>query len=136
MLARRPLADESALRDAAQAVWQDLGETDWLEAFAGHPRIGDVASLQARYADSAHLAAREQAGVAAATDSVIERLAAGNAAYEQRFGFIFIVCATGKRADEMCALLEARLANDRDEELRIAAGEQLKILLLRLEQLL
>jgi OHCU decarboxylase len=95
-----------------------------------------VNSLKAKYAATGHLAAAEQAGVSDASDAVITRLAAGNAAYEQRFGFIFIVCATGKTAAEMLALLEERLDNDRDTELAIAAEEQLKILMIRLEKLL
>jgi len=136
MLSARPFDDADAVRDRARDVWQSLGESDWLEAFAGHPKIGDVSSLRERYAASADLAASEQAGVAAAGDDVIERLARGNTAYEQRFGFIFIVCATGRSAEEMCALLEARLTNERGAELAIAADEQLRILMLRLEQLL
>jgi 2-oxo-4-hydroxy-4-carboxy-5-ureidoimidazoline decarboxylase len=136
MLSARPYGDADAVRRQACESWQALGEKDWLEAFSGHPRIGDVTSLRARYAASAELAAGEQSGVAAAGDDVLEGLARGNAAYEERFGFIFIVCATGRSADEMYALLKARLANDRATELAIAADEQLKILLLRLEQLL
>ena len=136
MLAERPFADDEALRDSASRIWKSLGEADWLEAFAGHPRIGDIDSLHAKFAGSLEHAEREQAGVRLASDSVIERLAAGNAAYEKCFGFIFIVCATGKGADEMCELLEARLGNERETELAIAAGEQLKILLIRVEQLL
>jgi len=136
VLANRPFANGDDLRRSATQVWNRLGEDDWLEAFDGHPKIGDVNSLKARYATSSHLAASEQSGVASASEAVIERLAKGNARYEQRFGFIFIVCATGKSAEEMSELLEARLGNDRDEELRIAAREQLKILMIRLEELL
>ncbi len=136
MLSARPYGDADAVRRQARKSWQALGEKDWLEAFSGHPRIGDVTSLRARYAASAELAAGEQSGVAAAGDDVLEGLARGNTAYEERFGFIFIVCATGRSAEEMYALLKARLANDRATELAIAADEQLKILLLRLEQLL
>ena len=136
MLERRPFADPEALRTGADEVWAKLGEDDWLEAFEGHPRIGDVNSLRAKYANSGALAAHEQSGVASADDGVIERLAAGNETYESRFGFIFIVCATGKSALEMCELLEARLHNSREQELRIAAEEQRRILRLRLEKLL
>lgn len=136
MLAARPFADDGALRDDASRIWRSLREADWLEAFAGHPRIGDIGSLRERYAGSREAARREQAGVRLASDRTIEDLAAGNAAYEKRFGFIFIVCATGKSAGEMRDLLEDRLGNDRETELAIAADEQLKILLIRLEQLL
>jgi len=136
MLEHRPYADRAALRRAARASWDALDEDDWLEAFAGHPRIGDMASLRQKYASSATLAAAEQSGVAGADDAVIERLARVNRAYEDRHGFTFIVCATGRSAAGMLALLEARLDNTRDEELRNAAQEQLQILLLRLEKLL
>lgn len=136
MLAGRPYSDADAVRERARQVWQTLGEDDWLEAFEGHPKIGDVSSLRAKYAATGDLAASEQAGAAAASDALIERLARGNAAYEERFGFIFIVCATGRSAEALCATLEARLDNNRTEELAIAADEQLRILLLRLEQLL
>jgi 2-oxo-4-hydroxy-4-carboxy-5-ureidoimidazoline decarboxylase len=132
----RPYASAADFRATAVRVWSRLEESDWLEAFEGHPKIGDVNSLKAKYASSGHLAAAEQSGVASAADAVIERLASGNRAYEERFGFIFIVCATGKSAEEMLALLEQRLDNERDEELSIAAEEQLKILLIRLEKLL
>ena len=132
----RPYACGDDLRRAAESVWRSLEESDWLEAFDGHPKIGDVNSLKAKYASTGHLAAAEQSSVASASDDVIDRLAAGNSAYEARFGFIFIVCATGKSAAEMLALLEARLGNERNVEIQIAAEEQLKILLLRLEKLL
>lgn len=136
MLVRRPFGTQSALVATADSMWAGMGESDILEAFAGHPKIGNMASLKARYAASGSLAASEQAGVGAASDAVIERLAKGNASYEARFGFIFIVCASGKSADEMCSLLEERLANSRDVELQIAAEEQRKIMQLRLEKLL
>lgn len=136
MLAGRPYVSDAALLDRARSAWADLGEEDWLEAFAGHPRIGDLPLLQQRFGRGSHLAAAEQAGVSIASDSIIERLAAGNTTYEERFGFIFIVRASGRGASEMCELLEARLGNERDEELRIAAAEQLEILLIRVEQLL
>lgn len=134
MVSSRPYADANALRNAADSVWSDLGADDYLEAFEGHPKIGDVNSLAAKYANSGDLAAHEQSSVAEATQAVIERLAAGNKRYEQRFGYIFIVCATGKSAMEMCELLEARLHNDPEEELHVAAEEQRKILQIRLEQ--
>ncbi len=136
VLARRPFASGDALKEAAEQSWDQLGEADWLEAFEGHPKIGDVSSLREKYASTAGLAAHEQSGVAGADDAVLERLARGNSDYEERYGFIFIVCATGRSAGEMCDLLEARLHNTREDELRIAAGEQRKILMIRLEKLL
>jgi 2-oxo-4-hydroxy-4-carboxy-5-ureidoimidazoline decarboxylase len=136
VLAGRPYPDAEALRTAADTVWRSLGKEDFLQAFEGHPKIGDVNSLKARYAASGKLAAHEQSGVAAADDAVIQRLAAGNASYEEKFGYIFIVCASGKTAEEMCAILEHRLANNPERELGIAAEEQRKILQIRLEKLL
>ena len=135
MLARRPFSSREAMLDCANSVWETLGEDDYLEAFEGHPRIGDVASLKARYAHSEELARGEQSGVSGADDATIARLAGGNRRYEERFGFMFIVCATGKSAAQMCELLEARLNNSREQELKIAAEEQRRILQLRLEKL-
>jgi 2-oxo-4-hydroxy-4-carboxy-5-ureidoimidazoline decarboxylase len=136
MLEQRPFADADALHSAADAAWQHLEETDYLQGFAGHPKIGDVNSLKAKYADTKQLAAGEQASVNSANETVISALAAGNAAYEKKFGFIFIVCATGKSAGEMLALLQERLRNSREQELANAAEEQRKIFHLRLEKLL
>lgn len=136
MIDKKPFSSEVELRELSDIAWSECEEDDWLEAFEGHPRIGDVQSLKAKYAGTSSLAASEQSGMESADDTVIERLARGNQQYEERFGFIFIVCATGKTALEMCELLEARLANTRAEELRIAAEEQRKITQLRLENLL
>ncbi len=136
MTARRPFADEGALFEAARAVWRKLGPADRLEAFAAHPRIGDLEHLRERFASTRAWAAGEQGGVAKATEDELRRLAEGNRRYEERFGFLFIVCATGKSAGEMASLLEARLANPPGEELRIAAREQEKITRIRLEKLL
>ena len=132
----RPFATADALREKADAIWSTLAEKDFLEAFDGHPKIGDVGSLKAKYANTKALASGEQSSVNEASDEVINALAAGNTAYEEKFGFIFIVCATGKSAARMLALLEARLPNDRDTELKNAAEEQRKIYHIRLEKLL
>lgn len=134
MMAARPFADDAALLAAADRVWAETGEADWLEAFAHHPKIGDRESLRQKFASTATWAANEQSGTSTATEDVLTGLAEGNAAYEQKNGFIFIVCATGKSAPEMLALLQARLPNDRETELRTAAAEQHKITRLRLEK--
>lgn len=136
LLAKRPFASQEALWAAATEVEATMSRADWLEAFLGHPRIGDVASLRAKYAHTAAWASGEQAGAAEANEAVLQGLAEGNAAYEERFGHIFIVCATGKSGAEMLALLEARRGNDAEAELAIAAGEQAKISRIRLEKLL
>jgi OHCU decarboxylase len=127
----RPFADVAAMTAAAESTWWSLDRADWLEAFAAHPKIGaSGGSGESGWSD------QEQAGVAGAAEQTRRRLAAANRDYEVRFGYIFIVCATGKSADEMLVLLERRLRHDADEELRIAAGEQQKITQLRLRKLL
>lgn len=135
MTARRPFATAADLFAAADEVWESLARADILEAFAAHPRIGDVESLRQKFASTAAWAASEQAGAAAAAEETLRGLADGNRDYEAAFGYIFIVCATGKSAAEMLAILRARLANDTDAEFRTAAAEQAKITRLRLEKL-
>ncbi|KEA61820.1 2-oxo-4-hydroxy-4-carboxy--5-ureidoimidazoline (OHCU) decarboxylase [Marinobacterium lacunae] len=135
MLANRPFDSYEALQTTAEEVWRALSMPDYLEAFEGHPQIGDLDSLKAKYANTKQLAAGEQSGANDASNGVLEALAAGNAEYERRFGFIFIVCATGKSAEEMLGLLNERLDNDLISELAVAAGEQAKITRLRLEKL-
>lgn len=132
MLARRPFPSQAELLKAARDEWFALGEADWLEAFSHHPKIGDRASLEKRFPATHDLSAKEQSGVSAAREDVINALAIDNETYVKRFGFIFIVCATGKSAEEMLKLLRDRLNNDRATELRIAAEEQAKITALRL----
>lgn len=134
MVARRPFGSRDGLLDAARDEWFALEPIDWLQAFTHHPRIGDRIALRTRFPGTSYLSEAEQAGVSRAPDEVLDRLAEGNHAYEAKFGFIFIVCATGKSAEEMLALLRARLGNDADSEIRIAAGEQAKITALRLEK--
>lgn len=132
----RPYRDAPALLAAAECAADGLARADWLEAFSQHPRIGDRASLGARFPTTSAWSSGEQAGVAAAGVDVLDALVEGNRAYEGRFGHIFIVCATGKSAAEMLALLRERLPNDPEHELGIAAAEQRKITALRLEKLL
>ena len=132
MIARRPFANDAKLLFAARNEWFGLTEADWLEAFSHHPRIGDRAALEARFPKTHDLSSKEQAGVGAAHEDVLTALAEGNNAYFEKFGFIFIVCATGKSAAEMLAILRERLQRDRAAELRTAAEEQAKITALRL----
>lgn len=136
MIAARPYADLADLHRKAENLWPSLSEADWLEAFDAHPQIGDISSLQEKYADTRATAGHEQAGASVASDDVLQRLKTQNEAYLARFGFIFIVCATGKSATEMLELLEARLPNTRAQEIDNAAREQAKITHLRLEKLL
>ena len=136
LLERRPFSGAEELREAADRAWRGLTEKDYLQAFAGHPKIGDLNSLRARYAGTREFAAGEQSGVEGASDELIEELQRENRAYQEKFGFIFIVCATGKSAGEMLELLQQRLPNSREIELDNAVQEQRKIFLLRLEKLL
>jgi 2-oxo-4-hydroxy-4-carboxy-5-ureidoimidazoline decarboxylase len=131
-----PFASASALYEAAERTWHNLAEADWREAFAHHPKIGDVNALKEKFASTATWAAGEQGAVNQASPETLEALAAGNAAYERKFGYIFIVCATGKSAAEMLALLQARLPHDPSQEIHVAMREQAKITRLRLQKLL
>lgn len=136
MVASRPFTDTNGLRETADSIWNHLNEKDYLEAFDGHPKIGDIGSLKAKYANTKELASGEQSGASNTTDEIIVELAKSNRAYEEKYGFIFVVCATGKSAREMLSLLKNRLKNDRQQELEIASEEQRKIFHLRLEKLL
>lgn len=132
MLARRPFGTLDALLDAARAEWSALSEDDWREAFGHHPEIGDREGLRRRVAATRQLSEREQAGVESAPAEVLDALAEGNRAYLEKFGYIFIVCATGLSAAEMLASMQARLKNDPATEIRIAAAEHARITELRL----
>jgi len=128
MAAERPFAGASVMAAVAQRLWWSLAAADWLEAFAAHPRIGEQTPSA--------WSAQEQGRAAEIGDDVRARLAAGNREYEQRFGYTFIVCATGKSADEMLVMLEQRLHHEPADELQIAADEQRKITELRLNKLI
>ena len=133
MAAARPFASAAVMAGQGDEVWQSLEPPDWLEAFAAHPKIG---AGGAGGEGTAPWSQGEQAGVAAASDATRRRLTEANREYEARFGYIFIVRATGRTAGEMLALLERRLRHDADDELRIAAEEQRQITRLRLEKML
>lgn len=135
MMFSAPFLSEKELFDAADRSWTLCGEEDWLEAFQHHPKIGDLESLRNRFASTRHLAGNEQAAMSHASEEILRALKTGNEAYEQKFGFIFIVFATGKSAGEMLNLLEQRILNDRETELKRAAEEQHKITLLRLKKI-
>ena len=136
MVAARPFSSKQQCLELADEVWRKSDETDFLQAFEGHPKIGDVSSLKAKYAHTKQLASGEQGAVNDASDDILERLAQGNNDYYEKNGFIFIVCASGKSAAEMLGLLEQRLPNSRDQELLNAAAEQAKITAIRINKLL
>jgi 2-oxo-4-hydroxy-4-carboxy-5-ureidoimidazoline decarboxylase len=127
MLALRPFGSMTALVESAESIWRGLSEADWLEAFSHHPKIGDR--------NAQGIAKQEQAGAASAAPSIVRELTDANCEYEARFGYIFIICATGKSAESMLVALRDRLRNDAQTEIRIAAEEQLKITRLRLNGL-
>lgn len=134
MAAQRPFATVRALFDAAEQMWWSSSEGDFLEAFAAHPRIGEKRAAASQNAQSATWSAGEQSGVARAEAEVLDRLASQNAAYFDKFGFIYICFATGRTAPEMLEWLDDRLQRTRAEEIETAAGEQSKITRLRLEK--
>ena len=137
VLAQAPWPNEDALYKVANDVWGTMRRADILEAFTHHPRIGaDIEMLRVKFASTASWSGGEQAGVSSAGEKTLIALRDGNRAYEKKFGYIFIVCATGKSADEMLALLNERLGNRPADELAIAAREQGKIMRIRLEKLL
>jgi allantoicase len=136
MAERRPFPDPSALFSTAEELWQALDVKEWLEAFRAHPRIGERKAQAPQDAQQRRWSEQEQQGARAADAGTLEAIARGNERYEQRFGFIYIVCATGKSAAEMRRLLDERLGNEPETELRVAAEEQRKIIRLRLGKLL
>lgn len=135
MLGRRPFGSRAALLAAAREEWFALSPDAWREAFGHHPKIGDLSALRTHFAATRHLSELEQAGVAGAPEEIFEALADGNRAYQQKFGFIFIVCASGRSAKEMLDVLLTRLLNDAPAEILIAADEQAQITARRLEAL-
>jgi OHCU decarboxylase len=131
MVALRPIESIVELSMAADRIWATMEEADWMEAFVCHPRIGERAAAHATR-KSAAWSQQEQASGGSAAERVLAELAAGNRLYEERFGFTYIVCATGKSAEEMLAILNRRLASDRETELREAAEQQRQITQIRL----
>jgi 2-oxo-4-hydroxy-4-carboxy-5-ureidoimidazoline decarboxylase len=136
MVYARPYESLAEVLETSDTIWEECDVDDYEEAFTHHPRIGDVESLSKKYVNTKAWAVGEQKGVENADRAVIEKLAEGNKTYEVKYGYIFIVNATGKSASEMLALLEARMKNDPKDEILVAAGEQNKITRLRLKKLL
>ena len=134
MAVARPFRSEADLGEASDRIWRGLSRADWLEAFTAHPKIGS--SVAAGPGQSRGWSREEQRGADGASSETLASLAAANHDYEGRFGHIFIVCASGRTADEMLLLARQRLGNDPETELAVAAEEQRKITRLRLEKLL
>ena len=132
----RPFSSLRDLKEKGANIWLSLFETDWVEAFSHHPKIGDLDNLKKKFASTQTWAEEEQKGSKEASEELLRELARANQTYENRFGYIFIVCATGKTAVEMLEILRQRINNDPKEEIKLAALEQGKITAIRLEKLI
>ena len=127
---RRPYSDFHALLETADAIWSSLEPSDWLEAFAAHPRLGDSGGK------APDLSKREQSRIMDAADEALAELADLNRSYEARFGHVFLFAAAGRTASDVLAALRKRISNDPATELRVAVEQQRKITRLRLESML
>jgi len=136
MLSHRPFCTRDNLFRAAEVVEGDLNQADWLDAFSHHPRIGEQQAVAAVSDTAAHWSSAEQSAATATSEDVQAALAEANIAYEMRFGFIFIICASGRTSEEILAELRARMHNELNEEIFNAALEQQRITRLRLEKLI
>lgn len=134
MTEHRPFETIESVKEAAIKLWETMGSDDFLEAFEGHPMIGDVDSLRAKYANTQATAASEQQGAQQASEETLQQLHELNHAYKAKHGFIFIICATGLSAETMLNALKTRLPNDTQTELQNAAAQQIKITLLRIDK--
>ncbi|WP_299074525.1 2-oxo-4-hydroxy-4-carboxy-5-ureidoimidazoline decarboxylase [uncultured Paraglaciecola sp.] len=134
MAQARPFADYKAVVQMATTAWQQCTAPDFLIAFEAHPMIGDVSSLRKKYAATKNMASNEQQGASEADEQCLQSLASANRQYLDKHGFIFIICATGLSAKTMLDALTLRLSNDTATEITLAAAEQLKITLLRLQK--
>jgi OHCU decarboxylase len=131
MVDHRPIVTDPALHHTADRGWDTMGEEDWMEAFACHPRIGER-KISHVATQSSNWSRQEQSSVDSATATTRANLAEANARYESKFGFTYIVCATGKSSEEMLTILNRRLSSDRASELREAAEQQRQIMHIRL----
>ncbi len=130
----RPFADGASLLAGSDEIWWQVDPADWKEAFSSHPRIGEKKAPESATKKSEDWSTQEQSGVAESSESIQGQLKRANEEYEQRFGRIYIVCASGKSAEEMLAILYRRLENDEASELREAAEQQRQITQLRLRK--
>jgi OHCU decarboxylase len=136
LIEQRPIGSVAKLKESAREIWASLDIKDWREAFHAHPKIGEKKAVKDTGKVAQAWSEGEQSGTQTATDETLAELARLNQEYEKKFGFIFIVCATGKSSEEMLRLLRERLGNSEDQELHNAAAEQAKITELRIDKLL
>jgi OHCU decarboxylase len=135
MASERPFASLNQLVESGERIWWSLESADWLEAFLSHPKIGEQKAVAQTAVEAQQWSEDEQAGIRNSAEKTIDELAKLNRTYEEKFGYIFIVCASGKSSAEMLAILRQRLDNNPEEELPLAAAEQAKITQLRLGKL-
>jgi 2-oxo-4-hydroxy-4-carboxy-5-ureidoimidazoline decarboxylase len=136
LIERRPFNSLQDILTISETIWFDLSKNDWLEAFHGHAKIGDLDSLKKKYGNTKKWSEGEQKGVHQTQESILKELKELNESYEKKYDHIFIVCATGKSVEEMLEILKKRIKNSSFDELNNAAKEQNKITNLRLEKLL
>jgi 2-oxo-4-hydroxy-4-carboxy-5-ureidoimidazoline decarboxylase len=136
MLPLIPAEDMVELLEDAEEQWWLCTEDDWHEAFTHHPEIGDISSLKEKFANTASLAAGEQSGVSGADDNTLKQLAEANKKYREKFGYIFIVSASGRSAAEILSIINERMENHPADEIKNAADEQNKITRIRIEKIL
>lgn len=134
MVTSRPYASLQSVLKNAQEVWETCSDDDYLQAFEAHPMIGDVNSLREKFASTKTLASNEQSGANNASEQTLKELNELNQYYLQKYGFIFIICASGLNAQTMLGALKSRISNSKPAEMRNAAAEQIKITLLRLQK--
>jgi 2-oxo-4-hydroxy-4-carboxy-5-ureidoimidazoline decarboxylase len=132
--ARRPWPDEKVLLTASDEVWHSLSESDWLEAFRSHPRIGESSTPKGVSPRAATWSEQEQRSIAQGGEAVRLALAGANREYERRFNRVFIVCATGKSPEEILKIVQRRLNNDERTELLEVAEQQRQITQIRLRK--
>jgi len=136
MTEERPFASAEALLTTAEKIWWSLNQEDWFEAFRSHPKIGEQKAAATISTDAQQWSKQEQSSMSQAASDTRRELAHLNEQYEHKFGYIYIVCATGKSPEEMLSILKRRMDNAPAEELRVAAAEQARITELRLKKLL
>ena len=134
MAQTRPYTSVEQIKIVATEKWPSLTDDDYLEAFKAHPMIGDIKTLEAKYANTSGLAEQEQASAIGADPMVLEELHRLNHLYLEKNHFIFIICATGQSAENMLAAIKERIHNDTKTEIALAAQQQLKIALFRIEK--
>jgi len=136
MIKSSPFVSKQQLLETGERLWFDTQKSDWMEAFLHHPEIGNIDTLREKYGQGKNLSETEQSDIGRATEETLLELSTQNKAYKDRFGFIFIVFATGKSANQMLGLLNDRINNTKEQEMQTAMIEQWKITRLRINNLL